>query len=435
MPLETVLLHFRHLLKLWEGSGRPAREPFEAALQDIYRYLGRYAKGPEAPAIRGRFAGVACLWSRGRLWLPEHAFRSKVPFFGNRRVTIHVRDATRAAYHLLGVRERPSLADFLSYVEEIVDEFGNKSLAGDEIERLLDIYRRIGEEAGGDGSLEERFPLLTERGILVDPQDAFYADAPWFQERINDPRVQFLHRSLPVTVTQLPWVRSLAREGSERPTGLTAPHESPEVKRRAAELETLIRTPEFRCGVARLVYHEHGTYRSSIAGWLARTGIVAVKELTSELVLALDDEDTVVGSGPSDQYLDSQGPCIYVAGNAGKLIRTFVAQAINNGLDECRLRDQAPLADILDCEPAEIDQTLTRLRIKPVDDEGAFARPVADVEDGSPAGPDDQDIGPVADDEDRGLASREEAHPADDVGGAGPDNSGAHLEQKSRVQG
>ena len=113
--------------------------------------------------------------------------------------------------HVLGVRERPSLPDFLAYVEELIDEFGEESLPASEVDRLLEVYRRIGEEAGADGVLEERFPLLTERGALVDPQDAFYADAPWFQGRISDPRVQFLHRSLPVTVTRLPWSPTAVR--------------------------------------------------------------------------------------------------------------------------------------------------------------------------------------------------------------------------------
>lgn len=419
VPLETVLKHFEHLLGLWGGAGRPAREPFEAALQDVYRHLGGYAKRSEAASIRARFAGVACLWYRGRLWCPEHAFHAKVPYFGDRRVTIQVKAAVRPAYQLLGLRERPSLPDFLAYVEELIDEFGEASLHPAEVDRLLDVYRRIGEEAGADGALEDRFPLLTEGGSLVDPQDVFYADAPWFQERITDPRVQYLHRSLSVTVTRLPWVRSLAREVRECPTGLAAPLESPEVKRRAQELESLIRTPEFRCGVARLVYHEHGTYRASIAGWLARTSIVAVTELTSELVLTLDDEDVVVGSGPSDQYLDSQGPCIYVAGNAGRLIRTFVAQAVNSGLDEHRLRDQSPLADILDCDPAEIDQTLTRLRIKPVDDEGAFAQPEPDEEDSAPAGSGDEEDWPAPDEHEDAAGQEEVSVPGGGNGAAG----------------
>jgi hypothetical protein len=235
--------------------------------------------------------------------------------------------------------------------------------------------------------------------------------------------VQFLHRGLPVTVTRLPWVRSLAAEVTERPTGDWASLDRSEVTRRAAKLEALIRSQEFRLGVARLVYHEHGVYRSSVGGWLARAGVVAVRELTSELVLTLDGEDVVVGAGPSDQYLDPDGPCIYVDGNAGRLIRTFVSQAINTGLAEYRLRDLSALADILDCEPAEVDRTLTRLRVKPVDDEGAFVRPEDDGVEG--AGSDDADAlaaDTTGSDGESGAASPEETA-ADDGGGAAADGS------------
>src|SRR5262249_43407088 len=149
------------------------------ALQHVYAYLGGFAKRPEAAAIRSRFAGVACLWCHGRLWLPEHVFRTKVPFFGDRRVTVQVKDPVRSASQLLGMREKPGLADFLSYLEELVDAVGVQALPAGEVERLLEVYRRLGEEAGRDPAQEERFPLLTEGGTLVDPQDAFYANAPW----------------------------------------------------------------------------------------------------------------------------------------------------------------------------------------------------------------------------------------------------------------
>jgi hypothetical protein len=66
VPLDTALLHFEQLLRLWGSASRPGREPFEGAIQDVYRYLGGYAKRPEAIVIRSRFEGVACLWYRGR---------------------------------------------------------------------------------------------------------------------------------------------------------------------------------------------------------------------------------------------------------------------------------------------------------------------------------------------------------------------------------
>ncbi|MBX3399566.1 MAG: DUF3883 domain-containing protein [Gemmataceae bacterium] len=381
VPLDTALEHLDRLLALWESGDRPTPEVFESALQDVYRHLAGFAKSPAAAGIAARYAGVACLWYRRRLWDPEHAFRAKVPFFGDRRVTIHVKEASiRPAYPLLGMRESPCLDDYLAYLDELVEEFGENPLPEDEVDRLVEVYRRIGEEYRADEAAERTFPLLTEDRVLVDSEGVFYDDAPWFRDRIQDPRVRFLHRGLPVTVTQLRWVRSLAGEVKECPTGDGTPTRNPEASRRVVGLEALIRSPEFRHGVGRLVYHEHGVHRTSIAGWLAGTSVVALRELTSELVLPLDGEDTVVGSGPANQYLDFAENRILLDGNAGKLIRPFLAEAINTGLSEHRLQNLSPLEVILDCEPAEIDQTLTRLRIKPIDDEMAFAPPEANDE-------------------------------------------------------
>lgn len=435
VPLDIALLHFDRLLALWVSGGRPSRESFEAALHDVYGYLAGFAKGPEAAVIRTRCAGKACLWYRGRLWLPEHAFRAKVPFFGGRRVTIHVKEAAvRPAYGLLGMRETPRFDDYLAFLEELVEVFGENPLPADEIDRLLEVYRRLGEEARSVGSADRPFPLLTENGVLVNPQEAFYADAPWFQDRIRDPRVRFLHRGLPVTVTRLVWVRSLANEVRERPTGDRTPVGAPDALRRTAALESLVRSPEFRRGVDRLVYHEHGVRRSAISGWLARTRVVALNDLTSELVLSLDGQDVVVGSGPANQYFDAAHNQIYLDGNAGKLTRSFLAEAVNTGLEEHRLQNLSPLELILDCEPREIDQTLTRRRIRPIDDEAAFAAPETDERIDMPVdeadAADEDGTGPAAD---PGELPGEETAPEFDH--AGVDETGDERPDAPRLSG
>jgi hypothetical protein len=434
VPLESALRHFEHLLRIWNSDSQPPRDSFQAALEEIYSYLGGYGKRHEAAAIRSRFEGVACLWHRGQLWLPEHVFRTKTHFFGHRRASVAVKEAVRSAYQLLGMNDKPGLADFLSYLDELADEFGTLALPADETERLLEVYRRIGDEVYEESAKEERYPLLSDTCTLVDPQDAFYANAPWFQDRIKDPRVQFLHRGLPVTVTSLPWVRSLANEVIERPTGNWNPAEDSEVKRRTIQLEKLIRSPEFRFGVARLMYHEHGVYQSSITDWLSRTRVNAVKDLASELVLNLDGEDVVVGAGPSDQYLDADNHCVYVDANAGKLIRTFVAQAVNKGIQEYCLRkglsdyclgNLSPLTDILDCVPGEIDQTLTRLRIRPVDDDSAFVSPNDDEEEEAASESSDEERVTRGEPEDENAALTSEGDSIDDRG-AHAEASGSH---------
>ena len=376
VPLDIALAHFDRLLDLWGSSDRPTPEVFESALYDMYRYLAKFAKYTDAAAITMRYARVACIWYRRHLWDPEHAFRAKVPFFGERRVTIQLKEASlRTAYSLLGMRDSPCLEDYLAYLDELVEEFGETPLPEGEADRLVEIYRRIGEEYQAGDREARTFPLLTENRELVDSEGAFYDDAPWFRDRILDPRVRFLHRVLPVTITQLRWVRSLAGEVKECPTLDRAPTQHRDVTQRVMALEALIRSPEFSHGVGRLVYHEHGVRRTSIVRWLTGTSVMALRELTSELVLPLEGEDVVVGSGPANQYMDFAENQILLDGNAGKLIRSFLAEAINAGLSEHRLQNLSPLEVMLDCEPAEIDHTLTRLRIKPIDDEIAFARP------------------------------------------------------------
>ena len=306
-------------------------------------------------------------------WRPTLAAGTCVPskgaLFGNRRIGIGIplEAPIRQAYQLLGVRKKPSLNDYIIYLEELRADFADTSVPHAEAERLVELYRRLAHEIQKQEEPVPRFPLLTGDGKLLPPELVFDSDAPWFEERLDAGKISLLHRDLPSSVVRLPWVRSLAREIIEDPRDYWEQIDDQAVLARIKRLRTTIRSLEFRRGLLRLVAHENPTCAHEMSDWLARASVVAVREILTDLSLEFDGERMVVGSGKTNYYFDRDKHCFYLDGDAGNLMRLYVAQMINATLGA--KVELSTLSEIVDCDPGEIEQTLTRLRIKPMKDE------------------------------------------------------------------
>jgi hypothetical protein len=371
----------------------------------VYRYLGQSIASEassfdtganDIDAIRLRYAGRPCLWHLRKLWRPEHAFQTDVHFFGNRRTCIKLKPPLRQAYQLLGQRLKPTLEDYLTYLAELKAHSGANPLVEDEVRRLLHLYRRLGSELCNHTGVVPEFPLLSRQCQLLQPEKVFLGDAPWFEDRINQAAVPLLHINLPVSITHLPWVRSLARAIIEEPKGNWQEIDDPRVRERAERLQTTLRSPEFRKGAARLAAHEYGTCRPRALEWLGQSSVVVVSEVVTDLFLIPDGTPALVGSGISYHYHDSARNMFYLAGEAGKLMRRYLAEMVNAALREYALKDLSGLVEMLDCEPGEIDRTLTQLRIKTLEDD---TEPCSWTDEAESDWPDDNDmrIGQAAD--------------------------------------
>lgn len=366
-PLETVLAHFDAVIEYWRKGGAWMNpERFSGAVDDIYKFLAGFQGTLDAEVIGARYAGRPCLWHDGDFWPPERAFRAKVSFFGGRRVQVLVRPPIRHAYHMLGLRDKPVAEDFLAHLSELEAEASGSPLPPREVLHVLQLYPHLVGLLGTAAS-DTRFPLLTHDGRLVDAEDGFLPDAPWYADRVTPGTISLLHSDLPPEVKVLPWVRSLARDVSERATGRWAATADDRTKERIATFQSLIRTEPFRLGIARLVWNETGRHRASEVGWLARSKVVGVDSFESELVVTVRGEELLVGQGPSTQYFDADSKTFFVKVTLPSVVRQRLAQALNESLGEAKLRNAAPLLAILECEPEEVDRTLTELRVRPVD--------------------------------------------------------------------
>ena len=207
-----VLEHFDRLLEIWSYNAvKPTRRLFAAALDAVYSYFAQEAN-THTPSwlqeqLRTRYAETPCLWHQGVLWKPAYAFRSSVPFFGQRRTRIPVKGHTLRAYELLGMRMEPAVGDFLDYLCEIHDVYGDERLPDTEVMLLIDFYAALGralvrerEEDGGCAP----FVLLSRDGRLVHADDVWKGDAPWFVDRLSSGSVALLHDAYPRTLHVYP---------------------------------------------------------------------------------------------------------------------------------------------------------------------------------------------------------------------------------------
>lgn len=428
---ELVLDHFEQLIDSWNPrGGEKVRKAFETAFDDVYRYISTLDGTDEGAGLSDRFADRPCLLHDGKLWQPRHAFRAKVAsFFGSRRTTILVKGQLRLAFRLLGLRERLALDDFLAYLDDLSGELGGEPATGAESHRILTLYHRLVEVWGDDGPGDRRFPLLAADGRLVQADEVFFNDAPWFAERMQPGVVHLLHSGLPVGIRKLSWVRSLADDVVERPVGVWRPTADRRAAERAGALERVVRSEEFRRGVARLINHTHGVCRPAELNWLGRAAVRAVDEIRSELVATLGGEEVVVGSGQANHYWDPAKRTFYLVPAAGRLMARYLADGIDGQLDRSRLGDLSNLFLILESEPGEIDLILTGLRIKPLEEEPTFTPPEEDWADepapddepepvpGRPSSEEEGESAPEWADGDDSPAPRDGSHAAAGAGG------------------
>jgi len=406
---EVVLAHFDRLLDLWNAPGlpRPTRDAFETSFHEVYRYLGAgpsvlTASETENGLLSERYAKQPCLWHGNRLWKPEHAFQVPVPFFGGRRVNFGQKPPFRQAYERLGLRKRPELDDYLTYLGELLAEFGSEPVPARAVEQLIELYRRLAREVAKHTGPEPRFPLLNRDCQLSAPESVYFGDAPWFEERLTEANVSLLHLNLPSAIANLSWVQRLSRAITEEPRGTWREVDDCAANARAAHLQNTLRSAEFRCGLARLVVCDHGSSGPSILQGLAHANVVVVREILTDLYFDRDGTRSLVGSGTLNKYVNPSKTTFYLAGDAGKLICYYLAEMVNATLGDHALHDLSRMVVILDCEPSEIERTLTQLRVKPLDDEQE-AEPASWPEETEPAYTDGAEAsstdGPEADDQ------------------------------------
>lgn len=377
--VRQVLAHFDCLISL-QKSEQPrgtALDRLKRSLDEVYRFLAGFRirdtdelvkadEGSDGAWIRDFYQSRECLWYADRFWRPDHSFQHRVPFFGKRRASLpRLKSWIQDAYELLGMKKEPVGNDFIEYLIELANEFAGVKLPEDEIARVLEVYRLLGREPVDQLGDPSRIPVLTRDCIFQSTGRVYFADAPWFEDRLNPNSIHLAHPDLPQDIVDLLKIDSLAQSLREVPIGDfelavdTSLHEDCEI------WEQTVRSMEFRAGVIRLLRHEGKTYRDGSLDWLGRVNVTPVLEIRTNLFLNSDaGEVRVGGGGSSNYYYAPEKYTVYLNQDGAELLVDDLARAINSQIDEGGLHDLLPLARILGCGPDRIESTLRRLRIK-----------------------------------------------------------------------
>jgi sacsin len=379
-PAETVLDHFEQLLELWEAPEHGGLEPvrLSRSLGAIYLDLGRRVD-PDSRAddeaedeedgtisidhLQERFADRACLWDgQGRFWMPRHTFAVAVPF-GRWRTQLIDKNAQRSiAYAAFGRRDTIGVDDHIAFLQDVAASYGDSQLDGSDRSLLARVYSRIEDDFRED-DLPDDTPIMTRDFRLVPANRCFISDAPLYADAIGPGDVALAWEGVPVSLLRrlempglLESIRESLAEDPERDL-------DPELARSCTRVEAVIRSPEFRAGLFRLVRHERRELEYLELEWLDGIHVIPTKPFTTELYLDEPEGGTLVGLVEASYFFDEARGILFIAANAGDLIPYQLAQALNRRLGEYALPDTGKLISVLASSPARIDSLLSHLRV------------------------------------------------------------------------
>ena len=155
---EEVVAHFEELIAFFEQEGGVSKSnsfAFNKSLQKIYEYFNiNFIKGSANGAwVKQKYKNRPCLWHKNKFWKAEHAFQQQIPFFGKRRLMMNKDSPIREVYEFLGLKPSPSDKDYLDFLEEVRNEYGDKPLNDEDAKCVVKVLQILDEK---------RFPKTDE---------------------------------------------------------------------------------------------------------------------------------------------------------------------------------------------------------------------------------------------------------------------------------
>lgn len=144
---ELVVKHFDALIKLWErrSVSNINIKLFEKSIMEVYREFHRHfvVGSKDRSWLQGYFKGRPCLWYKDKFWKPEYAFQDAVPFFGEHRTRIPINPPIRDVYEVLGLKRLPDRNDYLSFLQEIRNKYGDNPLKHEDAKCVIQVLQYL----------------------------------------------------------------------------------------------------------------------------------------------------------------------------------------------------------------------------------------------------------------------------------------------------
>lgn len=366
-----VVNHFKVLIDLW-GTGDTSNindKDFQRSLDSIYRYfsntfLGSKATDTDKRWLRTQLAGRKCLWDYVEFWQPGHAFQDSVSFFGKRRTKINPPSPIREVFELLGQKRSPDINDYLAFLDELAEDSKGNSLDKEDTKCAFEVLKLLARDLEYEDRSAEDLDLLllTDDFLLLPADQILIPDAPWRLECIRDrSKVKILHPEIPHNLAISAGSRSLLRDVEEQPR--TVNHTAdPEANRFCQKWQSLLRSPEFKAGLERLIFDRHGLIESVDIDWLRWTIVLPAEEIVTELLL---DSEFIASDVPGNYYFEPEHRTFYLRFDDEDTMRYYLAESLNNQLEDCKLEDKSRLMNILNVvNPTDIERRLNQLGVR-----------------------------------------------------------------------
>lgn len=150
-PVEAkeVVAHFEKLIVFFEQEGVSDSNSvaFNKSLEKIYEYFYKnFIKGSADGAwVKQWCKNRPCLWHKNKFWKAEHAFQQQIPF-GKRRLMMNIDSPIREVYEFLGLKPSPSENDYLDFLEEVRNEYGDKPLNDEDAKCVVKVLQILDEK-------------------------------------------------------------------------------------------------------------------------------------------------------------------------------------------------------------------------------------------------------------------------------------------------
>ena len=390
---DDVIRHFKVLLSKWNLPDHSSIKEvdFETSLRLIYEFIGDQFRNdqisPFITKLRNDFRNIPCIWDfqdklkiGKKFWRPRHTFREPIPYLNPFRIRLHQRSEREGrGFDALGRLETPKVVDYIELLDELSSIMADKSNDSHTAETVIYSLEQISNELDEDENLAS-IPVLTRDGKIVNANNVFEFDAPWWEGKISANRIHLLDNRVPIKIRERANIRQLSKHVIEKPLELPTTVLLPEILEQCKVWQNTLRSVEFQRGLIRIIKHTHkfGILENlGIFAQLKKVSITPVEKILTQLILV--DEDLIIGKNEGDFYFDDQKIIFFVvAKNEDDLdiIPEFLSQSLNEQIVSFTLSDLSPLVKIIDLPPEKIDPTLTKLRIRGLSYQEAKYSPV-----------------------------------------------------------
>ncbi len=367
--------HFERLLETIDANplSDDSLKSFKRPLSEIYSYFGqncgKFLEGPSGNPVKERFREKLCVLvpHERKFFKPREIYTE-----ADRRLSPLIRtyksddSNVDKGLAVLGRGDRPNAKGLAEALVE-AEKNQEQPLPEEWVSAINHALQLIAEETGETDAQDSALPfirVLNARCELVPPNDVIYNNDPTLFQDLNVKENLLLHLKTPTQIVHL-WGIARLSDAVATPTGKIEPSNDNRFVQLCAELEEVLRSPQFRQGIARIVQHQRGATAGSL-DWLRKKSVRPCRRLKCSYTIALSGQPHELGHGETDVY--SQ-PSSRKAGNfylaetcAGVMYDRF-AEAVCRMLDEDAPQDRAPLVAILQRKPGEIAKHLDRLRI------------------------------------------------------------------------